>query len=116
MGVNMDYRKRDNGWLTFHEHWGFVLVSLSLVVMAQVGDFFLNLNGRPWINVFWVGTVLLVSGAVLIGYAKMPVYRSGRFFTFGVKSLPVEMKVYYRWGWRVFLAGVFLALGLMLAK
>jgi hypothetical protein len=44
-------------------------------------------------------------GGGLIGCAKFPVYRSGRFFTFGAKSIPEHLAGYYSWGWRVFLFG-----------
>ncbi len=55
-------------------------------------------------------------GGFLIAYAKLPVYRSGRFFTFGLNSVPEHLRGFYRWGWRVFLFGVVLSLCLLLSK
>ena len=78
--------------------------------------FFVNLKGEQWIYFFVVSVVLLISGAALIAYAKIPVYRTGRFFTFGVKSVPERLTGCYRWGWRVFLFGVALSLCLLLSR
>jgi hypothetical protein len=55
----------------------------------------------------------MILGGTLIGYAKFPVYRSGRFLTFGFTSVPPRLSRYYRWGWWIFLSGVVLALSLL---
>jgi len=74
------------------------------------------LNGKPWIYFFVASVVILISGAAMIICAKIPVYRSGRFFTFGVKSVPEHLAGCYRWGWRAFLFGTTLALCLLLSR
>jgi hypothetical protein len=112
----MDRRKQSNGWLTFLGHWGFLLLALVALAVSPIFMFFFNLNGTPWIQFFVADMVILFSGAGLILYAKIPVYQSGRFFTFGVKSIPESVTRYYRWGWRVFLFGVVLSLCLLLSK
>lgn len=112
----MEYRSQNNGLLAFLEHWGFVLTVLFAVVVSQVLMFFFNLRGKPWSYFFVASMALLILGAALIVYAKLPAYRSGRFFTFGVKSVPERLAVYYRWGWRVFLFGVVLSLCLLLSR
>jgi hypothetical protein len=112
----MEYQSQRNGLRTFLEHWGFFFPVLVAVVFSQTLMFFLNLTGKPWIYFFAASMVLLVSGAALIVYAKIPVYRTGRFFTFGVKSVPPSLAGCYRWGWRVFLFGVALSLCLLLSK
>jgi len=91
----MEYERRSNGLVTFLEHYWFVLSAVIALVSTQVGMFFLNLKGQGWINFFAASLVLLISGAALILYAKIPVYRSGRFFTFGVKSVPKHLSGYY---------------------
>jgi hypothetical protein len=93
-----------------------LLTAVLAVVFSQVLMFFFNLRGQPWIYFFVASMVLLISGATLIVYAKIPVYRSGRFFTFGVKSVPERLTGHYRWGWRVFLFGVVLSLCLLLSR
>lgn len=112
----MDRQSHSNGWETFHEHWGMVITVLVALVAGRALDFFMGLSGTPWICFFVASVALLVVGAALIGYAKLPVYRSGRFFTFGVKSVPDRLHGLYRWGWRVFLFGVVLSLCLLLSR
>jgi hypothetical protein len=112
----MEYRSQTNGLLTFMEYWGFVGTALIIFALTEVFTFFNNLSGMPWIYIFVSSNVLLVAGASLILYAKIPIYRTGRFFTFGVKSVPKRLAGFYRWGWRVFLFGVVLSLCLTLSR
>jgi hypothetical protein len=112
----MDYRKRDNGLLTFVEHWNIVIVAAVAFIAFKVLDFFMRLSGAPWLWFFFAAFALMIFGGGLITYAKLPVYRSGRFFTFGLKSVPSHLQSVYRWGWRVFLFGVVLSLCLLLSK
>jgi hypothetical protein len=74
------------------------------------------LQGASWLAVCACSIALQIIGATLIAYAKLPLYRSGRFFTFGVKSISAPLTAHYRWGWRVFLLGVTLSLGLLLGS
>ena len=78
--------------------------------------FFENLAGASWIHFLEASAVLLFSGAGLILRAKIPLYRNRQFFTFGIKSIPINFKNYHRWGWRIFLFGVVLSLCLLLSK
>ena len=112
----MDYQKRNNGWLTFLEHWNIAIVAVLALVTSQLLGFFTGLKGAPWIWFFVASFVFLIFGGGLILYAKLPVYRSGRFFTFGLNSVPDHLRGFYRWGWRAFLLGVVLSLGLLLSK
>ncbi len=112
----MEYKSRTNGWMTFREHWSFALVALLAMCLTMALDFFFNLHGKPWIYVFCVSVVLLLCGAALILRAKIPAYRSGRFFTFGVNSVPERLAGSYRRGWRIFLFGVVLSLCLLLSR
>jgi hypothetical protein len=111
----MEYRGRTNGWLAFFEHWWFLSVAVSALVACQALSFFENLSGASWIHCLELTFVLLLSGTGLIIYAKTPVYRSGQFFTFGIKSIPQNFRRFYRWGWRTFLLGVALSLCLLLS-
>ncbi len=112
----MDTHRQSNGLQTFLEHWGFLLTAVVAILASQVLMFFTRLTGAPWIWFFVASFALLIVGGTLIGYAKFPVYRSGRFFTFGVKSVPEHLRGFYRWGWRVFLFGVVLSLCLLLSR
>lgn len=112
----MEYRKENNGWQTFFENWWFLFLGLGAFAGVEVLFFFQNLTGMPWIHFLGATTALLFSGAGLILYAKFPLYRSGRFFTFGIRSIPQGFKGAYRWGWRIFLFGAALSLCLLLSK
>jgi len=108
----MDYDKRHNGLLTFHEHFTFLFPVGGVALFI----FLTNLHGRQWIDFIIASFTLMILGGSLIGCAKFPVYRSGRFFTFGLKSVPQNLSRHYRWGWRLFLFGVVLALCLLLSN
>jgi hypothetical protein len=112
----METHKDSNGLRTFFEHWNITFVAIVAVLTSQVSMFFTNLYGTPWICFFVASFALMVFGGVLIGYAKFPVYRSGRFFTFGAKSVPEHLRRFYRWGRRLFLFGVLLSLCLLLSR
>lgn len=112
----MEHRGHSNGLQTFLEHYGSLLTAILAVVCSNIGMFFINLRGERWIYFFLASMVLLICGAALIVYAKMPLYRTGRFFTFGIKSVPKDLIPYYRWGWRVYSFGVVLSLCLLLSR
>jgi hypothetical protein len=103
-------------WAKFLELWPFLIVALIAILTDKVLTFFFNLKGTTWICFFIASFTLMILGAGLIGYAKLPIYRSGRFLTFGINSIPEYLKRYYRWGWRLFLFGVILSLCLFLSK
>jgi hypothetical protein len=112
----VDHQKENNGRLTFLEHWGFIVPTLTIFGVFTVIEFFRHLTGAPWIWLFAASFSLMISGGCLIGYAKFPVYRSGRFFTFGIKSVPRHLTGFYRWGLRLFLLGAILGLCLLLSN
>ncbi len=112
----METRKHGNGWETFLQHWGLTVTALFAGIAGWAFLFFLNLSGTFWVVFFALSFALMLSGGALIGYAKFPDCRSGRFFTFGAKSVPAHLIGYYRWGWRVFLLGFILALGLLISR
>ncbi|MGH8024109.1 MAG: hypothetical protein ACRED1_11035 [Limisphaerales bacterium] len=110
----METSKDTNGLQTFLEHWEFALLAVFAIVILLIVDFFLNLREWPWIILCFASFALMICGAVLIGSAKPPVYRDGRFFTFGVNSVPDRSRRLYRLGWRLFLFGVSLSACLLL--
>jgi hypothetical protein len=112
----METRKDHYGLRTFFEHWNFAFIAITAILTSQGLDYFTHLCGTPWIRVFVASFALMILGGALIGCAKFPVYRTGRFFTFGVKSVPAHLHGFYRWGWRLFLFGVLLSLGLFLSR
>ncbi|HVV00376.1 MAG TPA: hypothetical protein VHH88_03375 [Verrucomicrobiae bacterium] len=112
----MDNRIKDNGLSTFAEHWGLLIVAVVALLASSALTFFTHLSGAAWVGLLCVAFVLMISGGALITYAKLPVYRSGRFFTFGIKSVPPRLQKLYIWGWRLFLFGVVVSLCLLLLR
>jgi hypothetical protein len=106
----MEYWKRSNGWLTFFENWWLPLTAMLVLAASQVP---VPSHMTFWIGFFATSFTLMILGGSLIGYAKFPVYRSGHFLTFGLKSVPQNLARHYRVGWWIFLLGVMLALCLL---
>ncbi len=73
------------------------LVPIPLLLGARQGD----LTG------FWIALASALVRVVLLFIAKWPLYRQGRYFTFGSKSLPEGRRPLYR------LAYVFIATSLL---
>ena len=112
----MDYGRKSNGWPTFLEHWAFTLPAVLALVVGQILTFFIRLSGMSWI---WSYAVALLLGAGSIGllvYAKLPLYRERRFFTFGARALPEQRRPFYRWGYRCAMFSVVLLACLLLSK
>jgi len=51
-------------------------------------------RGDP--TLFWITVSIAIVGVFLLFIAKLPLYRQGKFFTFGTKALPERHKSYYR--------------------
>jgi hypothetical protein len=112
----MDYQRKGNGWKTFLEHWVFVLPLVLGLGVSTLLTFFARLTGAPWI---WSYAIALLAGAVSIGlllYAKLPLYRQRRFFTFGPQALPEQRRPFYRWAYVCALFGVALLTCLLLSR
>lgn len=114
--ILMENRRENNGWGTLLGHGSFFIAVIIAILFSQVLFFFNNLSDKSYVYFFIACEVLLFLGAGLIVRAKIPVYRSGRFFTFGLKSVPNNLQGCYRWGWGIFLFGVALQLCLLLSK
>lgn len=112
----MEHHAQNNGFETFLEHWSLLVVVVVALATTEVLDFFTGLSGSPWIWLLIVSFALMFSGGGLIGYAKSPAYRSGRLFTFGVKSVPQRFVGFCRWGWRLFVFGAALGFCLLLSR
>ena len=112
----MDYERQSNGWVTFFEHWWFLVVAPIALLAAKVILFFMRLSGAPWIWCYGIGLVVAAVGVALIFYAKIPLYRQRRFFTFGSRALPENRRPFYRWGYRCVTFAVALLLCLLLSN
>lgn len=112
----MDTHRQSNGLQTFLEHYWFLVMAVSALVASQLLSFFTKLTGSPWIWCYGIGLFVAVVGVVLIFYAKLPLYRERRFFTFGSATLPKSRRSFYRWGYRCVIFAVALLLCLLLSK
>jgi hypothetical protein len=117
--ATMDYHKNSNGWLTFLEHWGLVIIMAVAIVSSQtlmlLFRFLCNLSAAQWVLAFLASSLLMTMGAVFIGYAKLPAYRSGNWLSFGAHSVPNHLAGFHRWGWRLFTLGMLLSIFLYFA-
>jgi hypothetical protein len=112
----MEYQRQNNGLKTFLGHCGFLLTAAIVILVSQVLTLVELLNGTSWVWLYMASLFLMIVGGGLIGYAKFPVYRGGRFLSFGLSAVPEHLQRFYRWGWLVFLLGVGLSLCLLLSR
>ena len=80
-------------------------ILLPMLIGARQG----NLMG------LWIALASALAGVVLLFVAKWPLYRQGRYFTFGSKALAEERRWIYRIAYVLVSAGVLLMLKLWAA-
>jgi hypothetical protein len=86
-----------------------ILATLLFAAMSRLSD-------RAWVWSLAASFTLMIAGACLIIGAKRQGRAGGRFFTFGIKSVPARLARHYRWGWRLFLTGVLFVVWLLLTR
>jgi hypothetical protein len=96
--------------------WGLLTIALVGIFTTCVLNFFTRLTGMPWIYCYFIGIGIAALGVGLLFYAKLPLYRERRFFTFGPRALPEERGLFYRWGCVRVVFGVLLLACLLLSK
>ena len=92
------------------------LMAIISILGAQLFFFFSQLTGTRWISCYFAALTIAALGIALLVYAKLPLYRQGRFFTFGSRALPESRRAFYRWGYRCAGLAVALLLFLLLSK
>lgn len=112
----MEYRSKNNGWRTFSEHWGYLNILVVVVLTSEILGFLTRLNGAPWIWLYGIALTIALFGIVMIFYSKIPLYRQGRFLTFGSRALPEGRRSFYLWGYRCALFAILLLLSLFLSR
>ena len=112
----MEYQRQSNGLGTFLEHWWFLIVAIVAFLSSQLLTFFMRLTGARWLWCYAIGLAVAAVGVSLIFYAKVPLYRQRRFFTFGSGALPQGRRPFYRWGYRCVIFAVALLLCLLLSR
>jgi hypothetical protein len=96
--------------------WGFWVIAIIAILASQLLSFFSGLTGMRWIWCYIIALVIAAVGASVIFYAKLPLYRQHRFFTFGSRALPESRRRFYRWGYRCVAFAVALLLCLQLSR
>ena len=61
----------------------------------------------------WIALVLAATGVILLFIARLPLYRQGRYFTFGSKALPERHRKVYRVAYCFIGASVVILLALL---
>lgn len=81
-------------------------LGLPFVFVALFASWVLSVHGIAWMWAVALSFSVAVFGAALLFVAKLPLYRQGRFFTFGIQALPEKSHRLYRWGCRCSLFGI----------
>ena len=75
---------------------------LSLPLVALIGILAsmilptLSIMRRNLVEAFWVTRTVAGVGVCLLFWARLPLYRQGRFFSFGSRALPQSSIPFYR--------------------
>lgn len=96
--------------------WGLPVIALIAIGSSLILNFFARLTGLPWLCSYFIGLAIALCGASLIFYAKLPLYRMRRFFTFGSHALPEQRRPFYRWGYCCAILGILLLVCLLLSR
>lgn len=100
-------------WITV---WGMLVIAVVGILGSPLLLFFSGLTGTQWIWCYGIGLAVAPLGVSLIFYAKLPLYRQRRFFTFGSGTLPERRRSFYRWGYRCVAFAAALLLCLLLSS
>ena len=96
--------------------WGGLAVILPIFLISIVVFSPLLLQGWLWFVGYILALLISIIGAILIGRAKLPLYRKGQFFTFGIRHIPEALRPTYRWGCWLSVVGIAFALLLLLTS
>lgn len=111
----MEYKRESNGWLTLLEQGWFIFPVLPACLLWQALQFFLNLSAARWIWCYGIALLISAAGLSLLVYSKFPLFRQGRFFTFGSNPLSPRGRLFYRWGYGFVIFGAAILLGLLIS-
>src|ERR1041384_7688497 len=115
-------KNRDSkGWIwPPADLWIIFLGPLSMIISCMLAGVLLPLISRltdtRWISCYFTALAVASFGIGLLVYAKLPLYRQHRFFTFGARALPEPRRPFYRWGYACVIFSAILLLILLLSK
>ncbi len=84
------------------------VLGIPVLITLTFFSWLLSVHGTTCICAAAASFGIGVLGAALLFLAKLPLYRQGRFFTFGIKVLPESSHTLYRWGCRCSMTGCLL--------
>jgi hypothetical protein len=120
MAMKHDTKSEDWIWPPAGKWLGWDWAIMLMAILGMTGScllsFFSGLTGTSWIWFYFIAMIFGASGVALIFWAKLPLYRLGRFFTFGAAALPVERRSFYRWGFCFAIFSVALLACLLLSE
>ena len=91
-----------------------ILSGIPIIAAALLSAWLLNLRGNDWIIAYGASFALSLTGAVMIFFAKLPLYRAGVYFTLGARLLSDRSRRLYRWGLGLAIVGITLS-GILIA-
>lgn len=92
------------------------LSGIPIIVVAFLTSCLFSLCDWQWVSAYSFALVIAGIGAVYLFRAKLPLYRQRRFFTFGTKHLPPSSIPLYQRGCWLSIAGIVLAVLLLLTS
>ena len=99
--------------------WQFILgLQFVFPIAALAMGLFFPIAARARegdLTLFWVALAAAIVGIVLLFLAKLPLYRQGRYFSFGPRALPEGRRRVYRTAYAFIGANLFLILSLVAA-
>ena len=98
------------------DQWIPFIIPFIAIATIQLLDFFTGLSATGWRWWYAISLAVSIFGASLILYAKIPLYRQRRFFTFGSRALPESSRAFYRWGYRFVATGTVVLLFVSLSR
>jgi hypothetical protein len=101
--------RNDDKWLwPPPDQWLTIWSGLILLGLMALSNLLLSFASGP--RFVFVGPAVATLGALLILYAKLPLFRQRQFFTFGARAIPEQRRPFYRWGFGMVVLGVLLTL------
>ena len=81
---------------------GGLLLLPSIALIGILSSFIMPcLRGPGIIGWFSIAMLFAVVGIGLMLYARIPLYRQGKFLSIGPKELPADRLPAYKWAWRL---------------
>jgi len=96
---------------------GGLLQLLPIAVIGLLAGLILpDIRSIGLIAWFCIAMLTGLLGIGLLVYARMPLYRQGKFLSIGPKELPANRLPAYKWAWRLIGGAIVVQLAMLLIK